>query len=368
LSSNVNIICNGTATAATLTANEATVGSGAVYEWGTGLTPGENSLSPSTTTGNTYSVTPNAATTYWVRLKGTTGACSTTVTGGATTAIAVYPAIEPGAINTASTTTNVNTNPNQTIENTTEASGGSGSSNLTYVWVRTGTSSATLTGNEASYDLNTDADNYSTADTYYFNRYAKDAACTGIAPVAAVGTYTLYVENAGPPGTASTLCTQCCYDGSAWVDCYVSGAVSTSAQWIGNSNQTYFQGASGNGSDKDGRKNFNAITAIASNYTANSAVGLCKAVGGGWYLPAYEELYAMSSGSANSAYSNGRDGAKILTSGYHWSSAEYYSATTRGRISSSDTGYQAYAVVYYTGGLLNNYKTGNFYVRCAWRN
>jgi uncharacterized protein (TIGR02145 family) len=116
-----------------------------------------------------------------------------------TTAIAVYPAISPGSITTASTTTKAGTPPNQIVDNSGTASGGSGS--LTYVWVRTGTSSATLTGSTGiTYDLNTAADNnYSTAGTYRFNRYAQDATCTNIAPVAAAGTYTLAVEAAGGP-------------------------------------------------------------------------------------------------------------------------------------------------------------------------
>jgi hypothetical protein len=347
----------------TATAN---VGSGAVYEWGTGAV---GNGSPATTTGNTYSVSPSAATTYWVRLRGT-GACSVTPTSGTTTAIAVYSAISPGEIYTAFTTTNVSTNPGVTIENTTAASGGSGSDNLSYVWRRTGTSSATLTGTNTTYALSTNAiDNYGTAGTYYFNRYAKDATCTGIAPVAATGTYTLYVKSAGPPSTVTTtLCTQCCYDGAAWVDCYVTTnaypftSTTTTVVWSGNGN-TYYSGASGSGSDKNGRVNTEKISS-----TGTSAVQICKDLGTGWYLPAYEELYAMSSGGKQ-LESNNLPGAGILKTGYHWSSTEYYSATTRGRYSTSDTGYQNLAVrVTNTGGLYTNTKSNNVYVRCAWRN
>jgi hypothetical protein len=74
------------------------VNSGAVYEWGTGSSVGENTLSPATTTAATRSVAPSVATTYWVRLKGT-GACSATITGGVTTAIAVYPVPAPPTMN-----------------------------------------------------------------------------------------------------------------------------------------------------------------------------------------------------------------------------------------------------------------------------
>jgi hypothetical protein len=85
LSSNPATICNGTSTAATLTATGGSTGSGAVYEWGTGSTVGSNSLG--TTAGDTYSVSLNAATTYWVRLQGT-GACSSaSTTDGVTVAV-----------------------------------------------------------------------------------------------------------------------------------------------------------------------------------------------------------------------------------------------------------------------------------------
>jgi hypothetical protein len=364
LSSNVTVICNGVSTAATLTANDGNVGSGAVYEWGTGAV---GNGTPVTTTGNTYSVSPNAATTYWVRLKGA-GACSATTTGGVTTAIAVYLAISPGAITTASTTTKVNTNPNVTIANATAASGGS--DNLTYLWRRTGTSSATLTGTTATYTLSSDAvGNYGTVGTYSFNRYAKDATCADIAPVAATGTYTLYVERASPPGTTpTTLCTQCCYTGSTWVDCYVTtnaypfgNTSNTGVVWSGNGS-TFYSGASGSGSDKNGRVNTAAISS-----TGTTAVQLCKNLGTGWYLPAYEELHAMSSGAAN-ASSNNRAGAGILKDNWHWSSTELYN--NGGRASYNDPGYGYRAVIWHANGSGGTGdKAGNAYlVRCAWRN
>jgi uncharacterized protein (TIGR02145 family) len=191
LSSNISTICNGVATAATLTASGGSLGSGAVYEWGTGSTVGSSVLS--TTTAATRSVSPDAATTCWVRLKGT-GACSATTTAGATTSIATYAAVSAGSIQTAATTTKAGTNPGVTVANLTAASGGSG--NLSYQWRRTGTSSATLTGSDATYTLSDDVANYAAAGTYYFNRYAKDAICN-MAWMAATGTYTLTVESLG---------------------------------------------------------------------------------------------------------------------------------------------------------------------------
>jgi uncharacterized protein (TIGR02145 family) len=82
-----------------------------------------------------------------------------------------------------------------TVQNSATATGGSGS--YTYQWRRTGTSSATLTGANTTYTLNSDAANYSAAGTYYINRYAKDATCSNAAWVAATGTYTLGVEATG---------------------------------------------------------------------------------------------------------------------------------------------------------------------------
>ena len=363
LSSNVPTICNGISTSATLTANGGSLGSGAVYEWGTGATVGSSSLA--TTAGNTYSVSPSAATTYWVRLKGT-AACSVTTTGGATTSVGVYSSITAGAITTGSATTTAGTNPNVTIESTTpDVSGGSGS--FTYEWRRTGTSNATLTGSSATYTIG--SNDYSTAGTYYFNRYAKDATCTSNTEwLQSSNTYTLYVKSPGPSGTVtSTLCTQCCWSGSTWVDCYVTtnaypfdnASTNTTVIWSGNSTNYY----SGARSDRDGRSNTNAISS-----TGTSAMQLCKNLGSGWYLPAYEELENMSAGTSNTPL-NGRSGANLLATprNYYWSSTEYYN--NGGRMSSSSTVYQSYAVVVHTsGGLSSGNKTGNLYVRCAWQN
>ncbi|MDR0667498.1 MAG: hypothetical protein LBF90_02635 [Prevotellaceae bacterium] len=88
LTSTKTILCNGVSTAMTLTASGGSNGDGAVYQWGTGATVGSNSVA--TTTANTYSVSPNAATTYWVRRIGNS-AC-TASTGGTTVAIATVVA------------------------------------------------------------------------------------------------------------------------------------------------------------------------------------------------------------------------------------------------------------------------------------
>jgi hypothetical protein len=90
--------------------------------------------------------------------------------------------------------------------NATAASGGNGS--ITYEWRRSGTSSATLTSsNSSGYTISSDATNYSTAGTYYFNRYAKDGACNTTF-TASNGTYTLTVARSTPPsaGTNTYTC------------------------------------------------------------------------------------------------------------------------------------------------------------------
>jgi hypothetical protein len=194
--------------------------------------------------------------------------------------------------------TGLYTDPGLTITSAGDATGGSGS--VLYMWVRSGTSSATLTGSAATYDLSNDADNYAAAGTYAFNRYAKDGPCS-TQWVASAGTYTLTVLSA-----SAAACPQCCYDGTGevWTDCYVSGTVAYDDHWSGNA-LTYYPGAV---SSKNGRAN---AEAIASSTTTANAVQTCKNLGAGWYLPAYAELSAM-------AY------AFEIGPHNHWSSTEWY--------------------------------------------
>jgi hypothetical protein len=169
----------------------------------------------------------------------------------------------------------------------------------------------------------------------------------------------------------TTLCTQCCWDGGskAWVDCYVTmnaypfdnNTTNTAVVWSGNGS-AFCSGASGPGSDKNGRANTASIRS-----TGISAVQLCKDLGVGWYLPAYEELYAMSSGAARTS-SNNRVGANVLAlpRGYFWSSTEYYD--NKGSYLDISHGDGVYARIVDHTGLLGFWsKTGRRYVRCAWR-
>jgi hypothetical protein len=155
------------------------------------------------------------------------------------------------------------------------------------------------------------------------------------------------------------------------VDCYVTtnaypfnnNSTNTTVVWSGNST-TYYSGASGSGSDKNGRAN---TAAISSKGT--SAVQICKDLGAGWYLPAYEELVNMGI-KTHPSLANGRSGAGILTlgDGQHWSSTEVYN--NGGRYGYDYTSFQPYAIVVYNDGdLFYNIKSASnaTYVRCAWR-
>jgi uncharacterized protein (TIGR02145 family) len=186
---NVATICHTIATSVTLTAKGGNKGSGAVYEWGTGATPGSNLLNPATTTANTCVVKPDKATTYWVRLVGNT-ACKN-ATPAVTVSIGTYTAFTAGYIVSDSTTTTVGVKPGVTVKSDTVASGGGMA--ISYQWRRSGTSSATLTGDTATYVIDSNKLNYDTSGTYYFMRYAKNDVCDTVW-VASGGTYTLIVE------------------------------------------------------------------------------------------------------------------------------------------------------------------------------
>jgi hypothetical protein len=183
------------------------------------------------------------------------------------------------------------------------------------MWVRSGDGAGTLTGSAETYSFAVDASNYMNTGTYSFNRYAQDAACPSAAPwVASEGTYTVMVISVIEP------CEKCCWDGptSAWVNCYVLKAV-TGSSWTGNT--AYNAGAR---SDRDGRANTEAITP----YENDSAIGLCKSLNNnspGWYLPAYEEMVNMGTGTEHTPL-NGLGGAGIFSTGdyvHMWSSTEY---------------------------------------------
>jgi hypothetical protein len=304
-----------------------------------------------------------------VRRRGA-GACSAATTTGATTAIDVFPAIEPGEITTG--TTNLSnalllvaniTALDVTIESETPATGGSGS--FTYMWVRSGDGAGTLTGSAETYSFVTDASNYMNAGTYYFNRYAQDAACpAGAVPVAAEGTHTVRMTS------ITDFCEQCCWEGSTtkpwagtWTDCYVL-RIASSGSWTGNT--THYAGAT---SSRHGRANTEAITTYAEGL--GSAIGMCKLFNSrspGWYLPAYEEMVNMGDGTGNNLGDNtplnGRGGANVLLGSTvsFWSSTEYYND---GRYSVAENDV---VVVSGQGNFSHFPKTfGSGFRTCVWR-
>jgi hypothetical protein len=221
-----------------------------------------------------------------------------------------------------------------------------------------GTPSGTPTG--ASYTI-TGAP--SVTGTFGYTVTASMGGCTS---TALSGIITSGVR---PPGTLSTtLCAQCCYNGSSWVDCSVTtnaypfGNASsfTAVEWSGNGTY-YYSGTS----DKNGRAN---AAVISSSTTTVNAVQLCKNLGSGWYLPAYEELLCIT-GGANPNYRplNDLPGANLIPteySQYHWSSTEYNG--NGGRYSS--TNYMSSAVLSEGKGFLSYInKTALYSARCVWR-
>ena len=283
LAPNVNTICNGIATSVILTASGGAGGSGAVYEWGTGTTVGSSSLG--TTSGNTCSVRPSVATTYWVRLKGTAACGSVTVPGGATTSVGVYSSIAAGAITGGTKTTDEETNPGVTIGNTTSASGGSGS--VTYQWRRTGTSSATLKGSSATYTIG--SDDYFTAGTYYFVRYARDATCSNAAWLQSANSYTLYVNWVNPAYFYSPKKWK--FGALTWSDHVVANP--TNCEKRGKLNQPEEQAAYvtySTGDDGATQYFYNWFCATGGGTPGSTNPQLCPS---GWRLPSTSDVIAL---------------------------------------------------------------------------
>jgi hypothetical protein len=191
--------------------------------------------------------------------------------------------------------------------------------------------------------------------------YSLTSVVNGYSSTAASGTITV---------VPTTLCTQCCWNGTIWMDCYVTthaypfvtSAGAIGASWIGGG-LNYVSIAN---SPRDGRANTYYIKNNGLTSTSG-AVGICLSLGTGWYLPAYEELINMSAGTATSFPPlNGRSGANLLATpnAPYWSSTEYYN--NGGRRSGSD--HQDSAVAVDPSGLpFYNGKTDGDRIRCVWR-
>jgi hypothetical protein len=172
----------------TLTASGGSDGDGARYQWGTGATIGNNVLG--TTTVNTYEVSPNAATTYWVRRIGATACTNTTAGTTVTIAAASTPTITLASGST-----------NQTIP--------PGSAITAIQYTTTNASGATVTG------LPTGVSGSWTSNTY---------TISGTPPATGTFNYTVTTTNSnGCPNTSAsgTIIVSNCYSIS-WTLCHIS--------------------------------------------------------------------------------------------------------------------------------------------------
>jgi uncharacterized protein (TIGR02145 family) len=132
------------------------------------------------------------------------GTCITSITDLTDNPTWIVPTpFSAGSITTAGTATVEGIASTAIVADAIPASGGD--RNITYQWRRSdGTGSATLTGSSATYALSEDPENYSTAGTYYFTRYAKDGCNTSFTP--SDGQYTLrVVPDAALPPYSGTL-------------------------------------------------------------------------------------------------------------------------------------------------------------------
>jgi hypothetical protein len=170
--------------------------------------------------------------------------------------------------------------------------------------------------------------------------------------------------------TLATLCTKCMWDGSAWVDGYVTtypypfdGGEAVKVK--GNADHTVF----GATSDVDGRANTALITSTAS------AAQTCRNLGTGWYLPAYEEMYNISGGNSTWAGVtgpplNGLSGANLLTgvTDVVLTSTEFLNSLGRYYRDPENLAPNELAITCNKGGdLMYGFKTNNIQLVCVWQ-
>ena len=124
-------------------------------------------------------------------------------------------------------------------------------------------------------------------------------------------TKTVTVTQAAAPAPL-TFCEKCGWNGSEWVNAYVTtyyypfdGSTTTTKPHLFAGDTPNVTGAT---SDKDGRANTAVIDAVA---VEGDVVRYCKALGSGWYLPAYEEVINISGGTVNVPL-NGQSGLGLL--------------------------------------------------------
>jgi hypothetical protein len=176
----------------------------------------------------------------------------------------------------------------------------------------------------------------------------------------------------------TTLCEDCAWDGTQWVDCYVTtnaypfddNTTTTGVPWDGIADWSAWTDPQGATSDKDGRANTAAIEA-----RGQSAVQICKDLGPGWYLPAYEEMINLSGNTCAWCYSplNGRAGANLLyidnrtEMEFIWSSTVYKGVEGRYQNTAHSPAESVAIYVSHNGNPTFGYKTNECPVYCIWR-
>ena len=160
--SGTTTICSGNST--TLTASGGIMGTGAVYQWGTGYSAGMNIITGAT--GNNITVSPTSMTGYWVR-RIDPAPCNTN-TGQITTTVNVNPvSTAPTSITGAGATTCAG---NST---TLTATGGISASGSTYQWGTGSTVGSNIISGQTGVSITV---NPMITTTYWVRRY--DSSCT----------------------------------------------------------------------------------------------------------------------------------------------------------------------------------------------
>lgn len=189
-------ICNGSST--TLTATGATLSLGAVYQWGTGTTVGNNTIAGS---GASITVNPTANTTYWVRVIDP-APCNTKTTGVTQLVSVITGATAPTAISG-------NTVLCLGSATTLTASGGTSVSGSAYEW-GTGTVGSNIIAGETGASIVVTP----TVNTTYWVRRTNPAPCTNTAAT------TVSVTVNTPPGDQTS------YGINSWIG-YVYATIGT---------------------------------------------------------------------------------------------------------------------------------------------
>jgi hypothetical protein len=212
-------VCNGSST--TLTTN-GTLGTGAVYEWGTGSTVGTNPIAGQS--GVSISVSPSATTTYWVRIINGTAPCSATTAGVTNTVTVNQLSVAPSVLNASATI--ICTGSTTTLTQT----GGSLGTGAVWQWYSdadfTTTVGGTLSTSNASISVSP-----TTNTTYYLRAINGTSPCVASIPASTPSTIsvTISVNTPSVAGTASSDQTIC------------SGETPTALNLIGNTGNIQWQ-------------------------------------------------------------------------------------------------------------------------------